>query len=159
GLTQPEAETIFLAGLPGPAAQLGLSDILAAARLKLLAALPANVQPEAERIASRFHLDPSGWFRGSEPLPSLQVVAQAVWKNRMLEIRYRRDGALRPRKLGPLGLVLKAGAWYLVAQSGKSVLTYRVASIHDAEMTEEHFARPKSFDLAGHWEKSSRDYE
>src|SRR5665213_625978 len=56
GMTQPEAETLFLAGLPGPAAQLGLSDLLSAARLKLMAALPANVQPNAERIASRFHL-------------------------------------------------------------------------------------------------------
>jgi predicted DNA-binding transcriptional regulator YafY len=33
GLTQPEAESLFLAGLPGPAAQLGLSDVLNAARL------------------------------------------------------------------------------------------------------------------------------
>src|ERR1700730_12495285 len=54
GLTQPEAETIFLAGFPGPAAELGLADILATARLKLMAALPANVQPGAERIAARF---------------------------------------------------------------------------------------------------------
>src|SRR5471032_2818221 len=28
GLTQAESEAIFLAGLPGPAAQLGLADIL-----------------------------------------------------------------------------------------------------------------------------------
>src|SRR4029079_19631605 len=32
GLTEPEAEALFLAGLPGPAAQLGLSDLLSAAR-------------------------------------------------------------------------------------------------------------------------------
>src|SRR5215469_16009815 len=45
GMTQPEAESLFLAGLPGPAAELGLADILSAARLKLIAALPAHVQP------------------------------------------------------------------------------------------------------------------
>src|SRR5215475_14381741 len=50
GLTQPEAETLLLAGLPGPAAQLGLADTLSAARLKLLTALPANMQADAERI-------------------------------------------------------------------------------------------------------------
>src|ERR1700689_3847856 len=61
GLTQPEAEALFLAGLPGPAAQLGLADMLSAARLKLLAALPAQVQLGAERIAARFHLDPAPW--------------------------------------------------------------------------------------------------
>src|SRR5271170_147613 len=92
GLTQPEAETLFLAGLPGPAAQLGLADILAAARLKLMAALPASVQPGAERIAARFHLDPVAWFRGADPLPSLPAVARAVWSERTLKLSYRRAG-------------------------------------------------------------------
>ena len=159
GLTQPEAETLFLAGLPGPVAQLGLSDVLAAARLKLMAALPANVQPNAERIASRFHLDPVAWFRGADPLPSLPIVAQAVWSERWLKLRYRNSGETYTRKLGPLGLVLKGGVWYLIAQSGKSVRTYRVAQMLDAEVAEEAFVRPKTFDLAEHWEKSARAYE
>ena len=159
GLTQPEAESLFLAGLPGPAAQLGLSDVLNAARLKLMAALPANMQPNAERIASRFHLDPVAWFKGADPLPSLQTVAQAVWSERWLKLRYRNNGEVYPRTLGPLGLVLKGGVWYLVAQSGKSIRTYRVAQMVDADVTDDAFARPKKFDLADHWEKSSRDYE
>src|SRR5438477_1055643 len=92
GMTQPEAEALMLAGLPGPAAQLGLSDLLAAARLKLLAALPPNLQRDAERIASRFHLDPLGWFRDADPLPALQTVAQAVWAGRYLKVRYRNNG-------------------------------------------------------------------
>lgn len=159
GLTQPEAESLFLAGLPGPAAQLGLSDVLHAARLKLMAALPANMQPNAERIASRFHLDPVAWFKGADPLPQLQTVAQAVWGERYLKLRYRNSGEIYGRKLGPLGLVLKGGVWYLVATSGKSIRTYRVAQMLDVEATDEPFARPKRFDLAEHWEKSSSAYE
>ncbi|HEY2445609.1 MAG TPA: WYL domain-containing protein [Rhizomicrobium sp.] len=161
GLTQPEAEAILLAGLPGPAAQLGLSPFLSAARLKLLAALPANLQADAERIASRFHLDPVAWFRGADTLPSLPTLARAVWTGHFLKLGYRRAGQTetRSRKLGPLGLVLKGGVWYLVAQSGKSVRTYRAANIHDAEIGEEIFARPKQFDLAAYWEKSSKAYE
>jgi predicted DNA-binding transcriptional regulator YafY len=159
GLTKSEAEALLLAGLPGPAAQLGLSDLLSAARLKLLAALPANLQRDAERVASRFHLDPAGWFRGTDPLPALQTVAQAVWTGRFLKIRYRNSGEEYPRKLGPLGLVLKGGVWYLVAQSGKAVRTYRIAQIATAEVTEEDFARPKHFDLAAHWNEASRAYE
>jgi predicted DNA-binding transcriptional regulator YafY len=159
GMTQPEAESLLLAGLPGPAAQLGLSNLLSAARLKLLAALPANVQRDAERIASRFHLDPAGWFRGAEPLAALQIVAQAVWAARYLKIQYRSNAEVYPRKLGPLGLVLKGGVWYLVAQSGKALRTYRVAQIVQAEIAEESFARPKDFDLAAHWDVASRAYE
>src|ERR1051326_1033645 len=97
GLTQPEAEAIFLAGLPGPAAQLGLSDLLSAARLKLLAALPPAVQADAERIASRFHLDPVAWFRGTDPLPALQTIARAVWSHRYLKLRYRAAGETETR--------------------------------------------------------------
>ncbi|HXC55265.1 MAG TPA: YafY family protein [Rhizomicrobium sp.] len=159
GLTQDEAEALFLAGLPGPAAELGLADLLSAARLKLTAALPARMQGEAERIASRFHLDPVGWFRGADPLPALQTVARAVWSARYLKAGYRNSGQVYARKLAPLGLVLKAGIWYLVAQSGSAIRTYRVAAIEDATITDEGFARPRRFDLAAHWQASSRAYE
>jgi len=161
GLTQAEAETLFLAGLPGPAAQLGLADVLSSARLKLLAALPAEVQPRAQRIAARFHLDAVAWFHGVDRLPSLPAIAGAAWSDHMLEMRYRRSGdtEARPRAVAPLGLVLKAGTWYLVAQRGSLIRTYRVANVHDARISEERFLRPKAFDLAAHWEKASVDYE
>jgi predicted DNA-binding transcriptional regulator YafY len=161
GLSQSEAETLFLAGLPGPAAQLGLAETLELARLKVMAALPAKVQPGADRIAARFHLDPVGWFRATEKLPSLQAVARAVWSERYLMLSYRRAGqsALKRRKLGPLGLVLKGGTWYLVAQSGKSARTYRVSAIFEPEMLDEAFARPRDFDLPAYWRRASEDYE
>jgi predicted DNA-binding transcriptional regulator YafY len=159
GMTQSEAEVLLLTGLPGPAAQLGLSDLLSAARLKLLAALPANAQHDAERIASGFHLDPVSWFRSPDPLPALQTVAQAVWAGRYLNVRYRNNGEVYPRRLGPLGLVLKGGVWYLVAQNGKAVRTYRVAQICEAEIGDESFVRPNKFDLAAHWQEASRAYE
>lgn len=160
GLTQPEAESLFLAGLPGPAAELGLADILSAARLKLLAALPAHVQPGAERIAARFHLDPAPWFRAPDQQSSLRTVARAVWNANVLKLRYRSAGhEARLFAVRPLGLVLKAGNWYLIAQSGKSTRTYRVGQIVEAQITEENFARPKGFDLARHWEKICRDYQ
>jgi predicted DNA-binding transcriptional regulator YafY len=161
GLNQSEAETLFLAGLPGPAAQMGLADVLSTARLKLLAALPATIQPDAERIAARFHLDAGGWFHSVDQLPALPVIAQAVWGERMLRMRYHPSGEsdARTRKVAPLGLVLKSGIWYLVAQNSRSISTYRAANIHDAQVCDEAFVRPRPFDLAAHWEKSVRDYE
>jgi len=161
GLTQPEAEALFLTALPGPAEQLGLAGILSSARLKLMAALPENLQHGAERIATRFHLDPVGWFKGTDLLPSLRVVAAGVWGDRLLKLRYHHSGGGSPplRTLAPLGLVLKGGVWYLVARSGTSIRTFRAAKITDAELCDETFDRPKDFDLAAHWEMAAQDYE
>src|SRR5687768_4265913 len=57
GMTQQEVEALMLSGLPGPAAELGLGQAMAAAQLKLIAALPNERREEAGRIAARFHLD------------------------------------------------------------------------------------------------------
>ncbi len=157
GMTEAEAETLFLAGLPGPAAELGLADLMATARLKLMAALPAGAQ--AERIAARIHLDPAGWFRAAEAAPLLPEVARAVWNGHILRIRYRHGGVAGWRKLAPLGLVLKGGVWYLVAQKGTAFRTYRVSNIVEAERRDEPCVRPKNFDLAAHWAKASRAFE
>jgi predicted DNA-binding transcriptional regulator YafY len=161
GLTEQEAEALFLTGLPGPAEQLGLEGILSSTRLKLMAALPANLQHGAERIADRFHLDPAGWFKGADLHPSLRVVAAAVWGDRLLKLRYRSSYGNSPtvRTLAPLGLVLKGGVWYLIAQSGTSIRTFRAARIYDAKLCSGRFQRPKGFKLAAHWEMAARDYE
>src|SRR5690349_24913486 len=62
GLSTSEAEVLFLAGLPGPAADLGLGAAVAAVQLKLMAALPAELRDRAGRIAERFHLDTPSWY-------------------------------------------------------------------------------------------------
>lgn len=157
GLTESEAETLFLAGLPGPAAELGLADHMAVARTKLMAALPAGAR--AERVAGRFHLDAAGWFRATDAVPLLPTIARAVWNARFLRFRYGQQKDAEVRKVGPLGLVLKAGVWYLVAQKGNAFRTYRVGRMTEAEVLEETYSRPAKFDLAAWWAKSSREYE
>ncbi|MGH7058303.1 MAG: helix-turn-helix transcriptional regulator [Acetobacteraceae bacterium] len=79
GLTPPEASSLVLAGLPGPAAELGLAALLATAQLKLQAALPEPAQQAASRVAERLHLDPVGWFRRSNEVPFLPIIATSIW--------------------------------------------------------------------------------
>src|ERR1043165_2527372 len=69
GLTGDEAEALFLAGMPGPAAELGLGTVVAAARLKVLAALPTELRARASRLVERFHLDAAAWYHADEAVP------------------------------------------------------------------------------------------
>ena len=157
GLTQAEAETLFLSGLPGAAADLGLSGLLATAQLKLMAALPAGMP--VERVASRFHLDTTAWFRSADKVEHLATIAGAVWDRRMLRVRYARKKAVHVREVKPLGLVLKNGVWYLVAERDGAILTYRASNVVQAEALDVPFEPPPAFDLPEHWDRVSRAYE
>jgi predicted DNA-binding transcriptional regulator YafY len=159
GLTADEAEALFLSGLPGPAADLGLGEAVAGAQLKLLAALPETARGGAKRIASRFHLDPLGWFRSPQAADLLPELAAAVWRERRIDVRYESWTGVVERALEPLGLALKAGAWYLVGRAGSAVRAYKVAAIRTLDVTDETFARPEDFDLAAWWAAWSRDFE
>ena len=158
GLTPVEAEALFLSGLPGPAADLGLGEAMAAARLKLLAALPEGRQDQAGRVAARFHLDPVAWYRNPERADLLPSLAESVWSCRRVRLRYDSWTGVVERELEPLGVVLKGGAWYLVARAGGKARTYRVASIQALELTDEAFERP-GFDLAAYWTAWAKDFE
>ena len=56
-LTTDEADSLFLTGVPGPAAELGLGSVLAGAQLKLLAALSPELRSRAGGIRERFHAE------------------------------------------------------------------------------------------------------
>ncbi|MBI1776445.1 MAG: YafY family transcriptional regulator [Proteobacteria bacterium] len=159
GLSPAEAETLFLAGLPGPAAELGLAQVLATAQLKLTAALPESARATARRVSARFHLDPVGWFRSKDQALLLPTIAKAVWNEMCLEVRYKRGERWVARRLKPLGLVLKAGIWYLVAEAGEQIRTYRVANILQLSLTDDRFQRPKDFDLVRFWTDAASAYE
>src|SRR5690349_18289856 len=75
GFSPPEAEALFLSGLPGPAAALGLDAAMVAAQNKLMAALPENLRQNAGRMQERFHLDAPGWFGETEEPKHLRAIA------------------------------------------------------------------------------------
>lgn len=159
GLTSNEARALFLAGLPGPARELGLGEALASAQLKLLATLPDGWQRDARRVGGRFHLDPVPWYRSATRSDHLSTVSDAVWNERRLFVRYGGWKGIVERTIDPLGLVLKAGEWYLVARSGGEPRTYRLSSILDLAVREGSFSRPTSFDLVTYWAESTARFE
>ncbi len=173
GLSGDEAEALFLAGMPSAAAELGLGATLASAQLKLLAALPPAIRASAERMRERLYLDAPAWFQAIDETPYLAAVAEALWRQALLRVRYQRAGRAgeRLRTLAPLGLTLKSGVWYLVAQAmdtdspsdGASEQdgprVYRVSRILELTTLPNHFERPADFDLAVYWQDWSADFE
>ncbi len=123
-----------------------------------MAALPAKVQPE--RIAARFHLDPIAWFRGAEPLPSLQAVAQAVWSERHLALRYRRAGqsTLKPLKLFPLA---SCSGRHLVSRGAERKVDPHLSRLRRLRRrdTGRELRAAQGFRSPGLLQKASQDYE
>ena len=74
-------------------------------------------------------------------------------------MRYREGAAVVPRRLDPLGLVLKAGVWYLLARRRGEERVYRVSRIVSATERAEASTRADDFDLAGAWASRSEAFE
>lgn len=179
GLSADEAEALLLLGVPAAVAELGLADALAAAHRKVSTSAGLG----AGDGASLVHLDLPRWFHGAEPVPHLRTLAEAVRLGRGLLLGYRRDARDRQardphtrdpektREVGPLGLVNKAGIWYLVArrlgngghQASPSAplaadgdpAVFRVGRVTSARLLAVAVVRPDGFDLAAFWERWS----
>ena len=189
GLSPDEAEALLVLGAPGVAADLGLAEVLDSAQHKVRTSAGAAGQPVL------VHLDLPRWFHGTEPVPHLPALAEAVRRGHAVQLGYRRDGAGRagaelagaeragaeragdgpasgerngagaaaPRPVGPLGLVNKAGTWYLVAtrdrDPGGAAAVFRVGRVTAVQPLPAPVARPPGFDLAAFWDQWSAEFE
>ncbi len=162
GLATDEAEAMLMIGLPQAAHALGLGQAAALAQRKLLTALPDAGRQGAARIGERFHLDPVDWYQDTEPLSQLPAIARAVLDGRVVTMTYESWSGRREWRIEPLGLVLKAGAWYVVGQRGDGpdrMRTFKVAGIVEYQVLEARFERPRDFDLGAYWQQSVMRFE
>ncbi|MEY9489084.1 putative DNA-binding transcriptional regulator YafY [Streptomyces calvus] len=160
GLARSEAEALFLSGVPGALREMGLEDAASAARLKVSAALLPSLRDASRTAAQRFHLDAPNWFREPVTPELLPAVADAVWDDRRITARYRRDDTEVERELEPYGLVLKAGVWYLCARVAgtEAFRVYRIDRFTAVEAGEERFERAAEFDLPAFWEERAEQF-
>ena len=160
GLNEAEVRTLFMSGVYGPLADLGLAEALEIALLKLAASLPESQQQRAERMRQRIHLDAVSWFQSPDSVPQLQALQEAVWRDQKVTIVYRRgDGEVRERTIAPYGLVAKASIWYVVASIGDEMRVYRVSRILSLNFLDEYFEHPDDFDLPAYWVDWCRAFE
>lgn len=163
GIARDEAEALFLSGVPTALQDMGLADAASAARLKVSAALLPELRDAPRTAAQRFHLDAPGWWRSPEAPPAqLPALAEAVWDDRRVRVRYRRRGEEVERELEPYGLVLKAGVWYLaagVAGGDRRVYrVYRVDRVAGVADAGGRFERDEDFDLPRFWDERSAEF-
>jgi predicted DNA-binding transcriptional regulator YafY len=169
GVTAPEAQALFLAGLPEAATELGLGSAAGSARLKIIASLPPEWRVQADQVASRLHIDAREWYRAADAPRFLREAAHAVWRAERIAVKYESWRGVARRELEPLGLVLKAGTWYLIAHvvrntinkvaAASAPLTFRLSNLQNFEATGRPFKRPRHFDLAAHWQASTLAFE
>lgn len=159
GLDHDEAQTLFLIGYPKLALDLGLGREVQGARNKLLAALTERGRQTATQTQAYVHIDPSDWYKSYQSLPQLPILTRALSQRRKISLHYESWKAMRTWQLAPLGLVLKASTWYLVAQGPKHIGTYKVENITELVLLEEGFERPIDFDLAHYWCDQVAEFE
>jgi predicted DNA-binding transcriptional regulator YafY len=171
-LRPEEAEALLILGVPGALRELGLDSAVTAAhrQIRLTAGLDDSAAstgpaPRSGHVAGApatlVHLDMPPWFRSLEDVPHLRTVAEALRQRRWLEFRYQRDGVRRsaPRVVAPLGLVNKAGSWYL-ATGGRAgrITVFRVSRIDAPRMLAEQVERPSGFELTAFWQQWSQEF-
>ena len=168
GLRPEEAEALLIQGVPAVLRELGLEGVLTAAHRQIRAT--AGLVPGS--TPALVYLDLPRWFGGQQEVPCLRELARALRLGRTLAFRYTPagsgsgSGSEVPRGVGPLGLVNKAGTWYLVAASGPGaagvsgiVRVYRADRVSGARVLPEPFERPADFDLAGFWARWTGEFE
>ena len=152
-LTTNEIAALFLSSIQEPLKDLGLSEPLRGAVLKLTAALPESRQAARSRVAERIFIDPKPWSRPSEPIGRLDTLHRAVMEDRWITVKFARPfGVVTERRIAPYGLVAKAGAWFVVwAGEDGSLRVDRTSRVQEAQLEAERFERPDGFDLGAYW--------
>jgi predicted DNA-binding transcriptional regulator YafY len=154
GLTNEEAAALLILGVPTALRDVGLGPPLQAAHRRL------NDATRGPRTEVTVHLDMPRWFHATEETTHLPQLADGIRRRHRVAVTHSRDGqATKSRELQPLGIVNKAGAWYLVSSAGERVIVLRVARIRTVRVLDTTFRRPKSFDLVAFWGAWSTDFE
>src|SRR3954451_24834062 len=150
GLTDADAQCLFLVGQPRVAHRLGLDAPTLTARNKLLNAIGPALAADADHLSSWFLHDPDPWDGHRIPHGELRRLARCVHDRRQVELTIGSNAAVVVR---PLGLVLKAGTWHLVVARARDVDVVALDELRATRITNRRFTPPADFDLARFWEE------
>ena len=163
GLSGHESKSLFwmlgTAGLSDPGTR--------AATRKLIRALPETLRDEAEILATRIHYDHTTWGeppRTADRSEILDDLRTALVRTADLRISYsNRNGTSEAITIRPLGLVAKAGIWYLIARPRLvgAPRTFKIDRIDKTEKVDTGNVSPADQieDRAGHGTSAVEEFD
>ncbi|MFE9762925.1 helix-turn-helix transcriptional regulator [Streptomyces sp. NPDC005808] len=158
GFTQREIGALFLAAGP-----LSASPELRVALRKLVQAVPAPMRPHAEAASKALVVD--GLDRSHAALaagggPHHHALERAVLDQERVTLGYPApNDPHRIWTVDPLGMVCKAGNWFLVADTEEGMRSFRHTWVTSVNPTGQPARRPDDFDLASAWRALAEDDE
>jgi predicted DNA-binding transcriptional regulator YafY len=158
---EDEIRSLFVSGA-SPLADLGMESGLDRALEKLHGGLADVQRRAADKARSRIHIDQRRWNQDEPPRELLTVLRRAVWDDRRVRIRYEdRNRKATTRTIDPLGLVSKAGVWYLIARLSEELemRSFRVERMRSVDELPTRFERPPEFDLERYWSDTSAQFK
>ena len=158
---EDEIRSLFVSGA-SPLADLGMESGLDRALEKLHGGLADVQRRAADKARTRVHIDQRRWNQGEPPRELLTVLRRAVWDDRRVRIRYEdRNRKATTRTIDPLGLVSKAGVWYLIARLSEELemRSFRVERMRSVDELPTRFERPPEFDLERYWSDASAQFK
>jgi predicted DNA-binding transcriptional regulator YafY len=157
GLTEGEVRALFLLNVPGPIAELGLSQEFKGALHKLAASIPGPLRGDDSWVRQRIYLDWESPKSPDWPETDLITIQKALWQDRKmlltLELGFE---TIVEQLVEPYGLVNRDGVWFLICKRVDQFRVYHVSRIQDTVILNESFVRDEEFNLkrfwAGWWE-------
>ncbi len=159
GLKEAEVQALIVSSNASLLADIGLEDAAEQSLLKLLTALPSLHEQSAKQFQNRIYIDPVAWWHSEQTRTHLNIVQDAVYNNRIIEIDYQRhDGSALTRTVQAYGLVAKASVWYLIAAHDEQFRSYRISRVKRVNVSQKTFVRDDKFNLTDYWQQSTSNF-
>jgi predicted DNA-binding transcriptional regulator YafY len=160
GMEEDEARALFMLSIPQALVELGMSQKLKSALLKLAVALPPRQKMMQEQAQQRIYLDSTSWNEPTEPSAHLGVIHQAVWQDKLIRLVYHgRFDTQIEFEIQPIGLVAKMNTWYLVGKEKSYLRVFNIADILEVKTLNEGYKRDENFDLVTFWKGWCESYQ
>jgi proteasome accessory factor B len=92
--------------------------------------------------------------RDSESSQMLATAFEAIEKLKKLSFKYNGN----QRSVEPFGMFMRSGFWYLVAQDGKVIKSFKLVRVESKiSFEDETFIKPEGFDLTAYLERYSEE--